>query len=65
MGWLGAGNVQAQQAFMENQGMWDGVDGMGMDMNSSMALNNMGMLGGMGMGMGQWGGNNNGFEGYH
>ena len=64
MSWLGAGNAQAQQTFMENQGMWDGVqvDGMGMDMSNGMGLNNMGMMGGMGMGMGQWG--TGGYDGY-
>jgi hypothetical protein len=62
MGWPGVGgDVQGQQQFMENQGMWDGVDGMmgmGMDISGGMGMNGMGPMGGMGMGgmgMGQWG----------
>ena len=62
MGWPGDAQGQQQQ-FIENQGMWDGVDGlmgMGIDFggHGGVGMNGMGQMGGMtmgGMGMGQWG----------
>jgi hypothetical protein len=61
MAWPGISpEMQNQHQFMDNQGVWDGVDelvGLGM-----VGLNSMTNMGSLGMGMDQWGAQYNGYH---